>query len=754
MVCKRSTQFILNQNHQKKVTILINPFSINFHSDYHHHHHHEQRPIQSQLQNAIKLLKLAKNSSNYPWKPLFESANIFTTDRLPEPISRFSQSVKMNTQIGPLSANQLSFQELISLELQLFKLEQQTDSSLSCPSHKLQIILSSWQLLHHYLGICDSHGNPNLNSINQAIRRFLKPIHFNLASISHRQFNPFPSQSHSPSPTRISNYLHNYLQHYAILHDRHHFNLQSLNLNQSILVQYLLIAIEINHKPLNKQLLKVLETANLSFESKTFIHLWKVLLNTSPHPSSPLLDWFTNHLLANQSLLQKTIHTISRLFASSLGILLTTLRNSFRKQQITEHDFYFRLNQMLNLIRSSSLKSPELSQRRIQILCLLPESNELSTEDLKYDDPYLLSTLFRTYKIDQMSSVIQATKADQDERRSLDLMRVIARSQGHLIHKNPSDGQLSLLCSSIATSEVDDPGLILSLSQVLVEKIKSSCFDQPASHEKMIKYLNQLLALSISSSSGLHGGSVEKSRLDHRKSQGVTILTNFLLSRSQSTPPSPKIFDILETCHPKLLQPNLLQELIHHHIKFSNDYTSHIRLLNLLKKTSTHLSFKSICPNDLPLLLLYQTFSNLSSNESFLEIQIRLKTFLNFLNAFGYPIRRFRGKRLLRLVFLSLRKFEIELEANQWKELEELVERSQSVLIINHQLEEEIEQKRIEKEVQKGFEMYKEQSLVYALATVVSDKVSGWFKVVDEKAKIGGEQHRRVVVSTSSEKVK
>ncbi|EGG07498.1 uncharacterized protein MELLADRAFT_71683, partial [Melampsora larici-populina 98AG31] len=236
--CKRTTQSILNQ-HQSK----LNTLSSHFQSNH-------------QLQNAIKSIKLAKSSSNCPWKPPFESAIIFITHQLPKSISEFSKSSKIITPIGPLKSNQLSFQELISLELDLYKLQQPSDPTLLSPTHRLQIILSSWQLLHHYLGICDSLGQPNLISINQAIRRFLKPIHLHLASISHHQFNSFPSQSHSP--TRISNYLHNYLQHYAILHDRHHFNLQSLNLHKSILVQYLLIALEINHKPLNHQLLKVL----------------------------------------------------------------------------------------------------------------------------------------------------------------------------------------------------------------------------------------------------------------------------------------------------------------------------------------------------------------------------------------------------------------------------------------------------------------------------------------------------------------
>ncbi|KAH9807696.1 hypothetical protein DFH28DRAFT_1202708, partial [Melampsora americana] len=312
-----------------------------------------------------------------------------------------------------------------------------------------------------------------------------------------------------------------------------------------------------------------------------------------------------------------------------------------------------------------------------------------STEDIQHDDPYILSTLFRSSKIDQISSLIQAHQVNQDQRRSLKLMSVIARSQGYLIHKNPTDGQLSLLCSSIATSKLDDPGLILSLSQVLVEKMKSSCLSQEEPLERMIKYLDQLLSLSISSSKGLHGGLVERNRLNDRKSKGITILINFLISTSESRPPFSKIFDILESCPPELLHPNLIKHFIYHHLKLSSSYDSHLRLLQLLKTLSAHLSFNSICPHDLPILLLNQTFTlsnepHSNSTLRFFEIQNRLKTFLRFLNRFGSnTIRRFRGSRLLRLIYLCLRKGSIELNEVEWKKLENLVEEEQKQSILD-----------------------------------------------------------------------
>lgn len=630
--------------------------------DHNHSNHH---PI---LRSALNRLRLASLSVHHPWKPPTEFFSQNTS--LP-----FLQAHRSHP-LGPID-KPLSLDQITSLELQLLRFQSQLHHSNLTPAQYLQSTRSIWKLLHHYLGICHPNGFPHKPSILQAIR-LLQPFHQMLSSISHHHYNTLThdqDSSSSSSPARTLSFLHRYLQHFSVCFDRLHHTTQPLT-QDSLLVQYLQQSLALNHNPLDRQLLKFLETSDLSLDLNSFTRLWAVLLRT-PRPSPPLLNWFSSRLISHYSSTQLKLTSpavnprrLSRLLAMSLGYLISDTSANNRKLTTSRESDSFgqRVNHLLALQQSwqTLAPCPELDQRRIQLMHLLGQT----PDPVPTSDPYLISTLLRTASSDQqLDTIIKRATSGGQGTDCLKLLSVIGRSKGHLIQLD-STGQAVL-------QTLSPPASPLALAQVLIARIRASPPDQALDH------LHRLLSLDIAPDDG----AIERHRLRRRQADGLATFLQPLLQRL--TPPFDQILNTLDRLPDQgLLRPRLLTELFRAHIRLPRPWAGPGGLRRLLVfLLQIHPPPTRVWPSDLGLVVLERTLfpSDAIPDESFEEdvLRERLTVLLTVLGHLGRP-RRLRSHRLLRLIFLAVRRTRPSWAQNLedkrvWKSLEATVAKAEAL---------------------------------------------------------------------------
>jgi hypothetical protein len=250
--------------------------------------------------------------------------------------------------------------------------------------------------------------------------------------------------------------------------------------------------------------------------------------------------------------------------------------------------------------------------------------------------------------------------------------------------------------------------LILSQAECLVGQIRMIAEEEPQGCrrlEDMLKRLKELLELSLSErEKTLYGGRLEAHRLIRRQADGLeAILDHLLLSPPALAIDFALIFELIDGAlarlDPDIIRPRSWKLLLSSHLKLSSQWTGPAGLERLfqlatlwsklvLKTSPDHhshhppIKFKKIMPGDIGLVMIERVLfpeedpnarlekreaSGLPSSssriimeedrveEAFEGLVERLLTMIRFLEAFGSP-RRFKERRLMRLIFLSVQK--------------------------------------------------------------------------------------------------
>ncbi|EFP89920.2 uncharacterized protein PGTG_16208 [Puccinia graminis f. sp. tritici CRL 75-36-700-3] len=410
---------------------------------------------------------------------------------------------------------------------------------------------------------------------------------------------------------------------------------------------------------------------------------------------------------------------LTRFLSLAIGLLIRSLPTTTASNPSTSHinPEETSLRRWLKGIQEwqqasgSPILSNQLDHRRLQINRLLGQPDENLQELIQAQDPYILSTLLRS--ADRSEDLFERLEGSQDD--LLRSIRVSCRSKGQLIHRTHPDGphqpisstEFQELVSRNPAPSFWRTGLILSQAECLVGQIRMIAEEEPQGCRRLdeiLKRLKELLDLSLSErEKTLYGGRLEAHRLIRRQADGLeAILGHLLLSPSALPIDFGLILELIDGAlarlGPDIIRPRSWKLLLSSHLKLSSQWTGPAGLERLFQlatlwsklilETSpdqTHhhppIQFKKIMPGDIGLVMIERVLfpeedldgrlekreaAGLSSSsslmmeedrveEAFEGLVERLLTMIRFLEAFGSP-RRFKERRLMRLIFLSVQK--------------------------------------------------------------------------------------------------
>lgn len=402
---------------------------------------------------------------------------------------------------------------------------------------------------------------------------------------------------------------------------------------------------------------------------------------------------------------------LTRYLSFALGILIQSIRSFHPITPSHRARHRERLTRWLWAIQEwqeviEPTKSIELDQRHLQIIDSLGHHYDLrALIPNSRSDPYLISNILR--KLDDSEDLIDRLHGSQDQ--LLQSIKVACRSSGRLIHQTHPSGPHQILSSNQAQTILSDrpqpsfwrTGLILSHAQRLVGQIQLIIQEDRhhllsnINHE-FIKTLNQLIELSLSHRDlTLYGGQVERFRLLRRQADGLELIIDHLLSHHHLD--FGLVFDLITICIGRVghqvIRTRAWKTIVSSHLKRSADWSGPAgleRLFELIidwshRETRSDslpepIKFKKLMPGDLGLLMIErvlfpeddhdyrngkQADHSLSSDSSrmtqnatddpFDRLIERIDKMSKFVASLGNP-RRFRDKRLMRLIFLSVQK--------------------------------------------------------------------------------------------------
>ncbi|KNZ51705.1 hypothetical protein VP01_3854g3, partial [Puccinia sorghi] len=474
-----------------------------------------------------------------------------------------------------------------------------------------------------------------------------------------------------------------------------------------------LVLSEMNHHHkirlaiLAQQKCRLKPNSNFPIPTNTLLELWSTALSIK----QPSITWI--HWLFHSTLNQKhpTIqnHTqINRYLAIAIGLII---RQPDHNQHLTSCLAAIQHWQQNN----NQPISIELEHRRLQILqrLALPSSPESSSSH----DPYVVSTLLRSHS-HRPQDVLQQLNGDQEH--LLRTISVSCRSKGQLIHRTQPDGPYQPLSSAQFHQLISDnpqpslwkTGLILSQAECLVGQIGMIIQEPPHLHsqggavQEILERLRELLDLSLSSDApqeaNLYGGRLEAHRLLRRQADGLeTILQHLLLSPREASVDFPLVFELIEGAlerrGPDMVRPRTWKLLLSSHLKLSTQWSGNAGLERLFHlatlwatrilveqnphEACTPIQFKKLMPGDMGLTMIervlfptdeehskgkqpasssdqqqqQQQQQHDGDGDEFERLVARIHTMNRFLHSLGSP-RRFRDRRLMRLIFLSVQK--------------------------------------------------------------------------------------------------
>ncbi|WAQ86476.1 hypothetical protein PtA15_7A202 [Puccinia triticina] len=437
-------------------------------------------------------------------------------------------------------------------------------------------------------------------------------------------------------------------------------------------------------------------TQHARIPAPTLVELWTTAISRK-EPSAGWLEWLFHSTLRLHTapLAAHDRHSLTRFLALALGLLLRAKPAGPPADQEDRLRCWLAAIDVWEQALGPPL-SPELAHRRLQIARLLgqplPDDTRLLAPNT---DPYIFATLLRSAARPQ--ELVARLEGSQAE--LLRAISVACRSKGQLIHPaqpagpprplSPSEA-LALLAAHPRPS-LWKTGLILAQAECLVGQIRTPDHPPPGgqSIDPLLDTLRALLGLSLAESDKtLYGGRLEAHRLLRRQADGLEALLSHLLL---SPPGLPVDFGLVcELIHgallrrgPHILRPRTWKLLLSAHLKLAAQWSGPAGLARLLRLATRWaqllvvpqtpppqyppVMFKKILPGDAGLLLLERVLfpeeeleapaddEDRRAEQAFDRLVCRLQTMIRFLEAFGSP-RRFKDRRLLRLIFLSVQK--------------------------------------------------------------------------------------------------
>ncbi|CAH7682586.1 expressed protein [Phakopsora pachyrhizi] len=459
--------------------------------------------------------------------------------------------------------------------------------------------------------------------------------------------------------------------------------------NHRNLIQLIKSSINVNNHFFNRRVLKLIGECKIEFIDQvkvgTLIEIWMTAINVKV-PSRDWhrwLAWMGVKMVESSVIDDNDLRKLSRLLGFSIGVLIRSEKWATKNSEgLGEY------LQIINLWEKRVVGeiSPELNQRRIQIRQILGSSRNEQDWVHARRDPYTFSTVLRHSKV--------VGKAEEDwdlnSEEILSLTRVICRSKGHLIgpsrtafgkggYQLMSSETINSILSSQTYPSIKKTGLILGLAETLVARLRNMITDRSIDPEKIHKELNQLLSLSLNQihrNHAIYGGHLERNRLLRRQVDGLEIVIESLLHRTSSNQDFTTVLDLIEHSHNMVslevirirTWKKILKVFLESHRSYWNGSSGLERLLKILLQQSSRsngeerLKFSNFFAIDLGLTLIDRLIfpkemvsmcEHDKREGSFDDLIRRFELFDEVVKSLGNP-RRFRGHRLMRLIYLNV----------------------------------------------------------------------------------------------------